>query len=349
MRLTLALILAAAGFRALCAEPGVSADGRITFHLKAPNAKEVKVISDAGAIGPMTKDEKGVWSVTTEPLAPDIYWYVFLVDGQGFGDPENPLVKTGVRGAESLVRVPGAENPVWFEKDVPRGTLHEQVYRSVAGMDRNLVIYTPPGYGAGNAKYPVLYLLHGLGDDERNWTMVGRADVVLDNLIAGKRAVPMIVVMPNGLFPRGSGGDQMFEKDLLESVIPLVETTYRVETSREGRAVAGLSLGGGQALGVGLSHKDLFAWVGSFSSGNVSNAATRYADFLEHPETGGKLKLLYIGCGEKDPRLENTKKFDAMLSDRGIGHVFAVYPGGHEWVVFRRNFAEIAPLLFRER
>jgi enterochelin esterase family protein len=272
------------------------------------------------------------------------------VDGEGFGDPANPLVKTGVRGAESLVYVQGSQPLPWFERDVPRGVLHEHFYRSTSlGVVRNVLIYTPPGYDpSGPIRYPVLYLLHGMGDDARNWSMVGRAHVILDNLVAEKKAAPMIVVMPDGLVPRGSSGK--FGEDLLNDLIPLVEREYRVSTARESRAIAGLSMGGGQALSVGLRHLESFAYVGSFSSGSLrSGGAETLAGLLNDPvKANQQLRILYLGCGLQDDRIAGTRRADETLTQKGIKHVFTAFPGGHQWIVFRRNLVEFASSLFRD-
>jgi enterochelin esterase family protein len=248
--------------------------------------------------------------------------------------------------------VPGAPQ-LWFEEDVPHGVVHEHWYQSSAtGTLRNVLVYTPPGYDAAAAtSYPVLYLLHGLGDDARNWTMVGRAHVILDNLIAGRKAVPMLIVMPDGIVPRSAGNsDRVFEQDLMENVKPLIESQYRVSKAREDRAIAGLSMGGGQALTIGLPHLDQFAYVGSFSSGNLaSGGVTRYAQFLADPAAANRqLRAFYISCGSADNRLEGTRKFDQAPTEKGIDHVFHVIPGGHAYVVFRRNLAEFAQMLFHK-
>ena len=356
MLLLLALGANAQQRPAAIVSPEVSPDRRVTFRLKAPNAKEVRMNSDFGPTLQLSKDEAGVWSVTTPPLAPDLYWYVFIMDGQGVADPSNPRIKTqNGRGPENLVPVPGGTPQPWFETDVAHGAITEHWYKSAAvGTLRNVLVYTPPGYNRNpQARYPVLYLLHGMGDDARSWTMVGRAHVILDNLIAEKKVVPMVIVMPDGMMPRGASGggsDQVFERDLLNDIKPLVESEYRITGAREDRAIAGLSMGGGQAMSVGLSHPELFAYVGIFSSGNMaSGGVDRFAGILADPEKANRqFRVLYLSCGLEDSRIEGTRKVDAALTAKGVHHIFKAEPGGHAFIAWRRDLTEFTPLLFRK-
>jgi enterochelin esterase family protein len=263
----------------------VSADRRVTFRQRAPNAKEVIVTGDAGRL-PMQKDEQGVWTVTTPPLEPDLYAYSFSVDGATFQDPGNPWRKPAYKaGGQSLVRVPG---PVaWEPTGVPRGAVTRHFYKSaVVGDDRDFYVYTPPHYNpSGRTIYPVLYLLHGHGDEAAAWIATGSANVILDNLIAQGKAKPMIMVNPLGygdlgMVPRGASGgsfapgvmeknNENFARTLVREVMPLVEKNYRVSRKREDRAIAGLSMGGAEALYTGLNNVDRFAWMASFSGGFV--------------------------------------------------------------------------------
>jgi enterochelin esterase-like enzyme len=259
----------------------VSPDGRVTFRLRAPNAKEVVVTGDAWRLS-MEKDDRGVWTVTTAPLEPNIYAYSFWVDGATFQDPASPMSEPMFKtGGRSLVRIPG---PVSSEPaDVPRGAITRHFYKStVAGDDRDFYVYTPPGYDPwGRTTYPVLYLLHGHGQEAASWIAAGNANVILDNLIVQGKAKPMIMVNPLGYgapemiraLATGRGGGpemmekniQLFAKALLQEVMPLVEKQYRTSKRREDRAIAGLSMGGAQALYTGLNNMDRFAWLASFA------------------------------------------------------------------------------------
>ncbi len=255
--------------------PEVSADGRVTFRLRAPNAKDVFVTG----LGPrlaMEKNEQGIWTATTDPMKPDIYSYSFSVDGAAFNDPGNAQFKTAYGSAgQSLVHVPG---PVSWEPGagVPRGTVTRHFYRSaVVGDDRDYWVYTPAGYDPKRKDpYPVLYLLHGLGDESSSWIGVGSANVILDNLISQGKAKPMIMVTPLGYGTAGGGmgGPNMIEyfaKALVEEVMPQVEKNYNVSRDRGQRAIAGLSMGGAEAAFTGLNHLDKFAWIASFSGAYV--------------------------------------------------------------------------------
>ena len=269
-----------AGPQAPIVSPEVAADRRVTFRLRAPNAQEVAV-TGVGQRLAMVKDERGVWSVTTAALDPDIYTYAFSVDGATFNDPANSMMKTSFRGGgQSQFRVPG-EAP-WNPTDGPRGTVSRHFYKSaVIGDHRDFYVYTPPNYDpARREPYPVLYLLHGLGDDASGWITTGAANVILDNLINQGKAKPMVMVNTLGygtadmlVGGRGNlGGDQMmpnFAKALISEVMPQVEKAYRVSKDRNQRALAGLSMGGAETLYTALNHPDQFAWVSSFSGAFV--------------------------------------------------------------------------------
>jgi enterochelin esterase family protein len=343
--------------------PEVHADKRVTFRLRAPNAKEVLVEREAGGKLAMQKDDQGVWTLTTDPLEPDIYGYSFSVDGVTHFDPSNPAatVPNFIYTASSL-HVPGPASLPWEENAVPRGTIHRHFHRSsVVGDDRDLYVYTPPGYDPQAAKpYPVLYLLHGFSDDARAWTVVGRAHVILDNLIASGKARPMLVVMPFGYGapeivsrtgPQFSDpalrkrNTDKFRETLLRDVIPLVEKLYRVSSAREARAVAGLSMGGGQSLDVGLNARDRFAWVGAFSSAVPDDPEPAFPGL--DANTKPPLRLLWIACGNEDFLTAANHKFQDWLKARQVPHTAIWTPGGHTWRVWRRNLAEFAPLLFR--
>jgi enterochelin esterase-like enzyme len=257
--------------------PEVGADGRVTFRLRAPNAKEVAV-SVAGNRLPMQKDEQGLWSVTSDPLAPEVYTYSLVIDGAPMNDPSNRHVQTSFGSFQSMFMVPGPA-PWLPAAGVSRGAIARHAFRSAVARDeRDFFVYTPPGYDARRAQsYPVLFLLHGLGDDAERWLNGGgAANNILDNLIAQGKAVPMIVVTPLGYgTSTGPAGGRTpenitgYTKILLEEVLPMVEKSYHVSRNREQRAIAGLSMGGAESLYVGLNHLDTFAWIGAFSSAPI--------------------------------------------------------------------------------
>jgi enterochelin esterase-like enzyme len=327
--------------------PEVHADCTVTFHLRAPEAE--RVVLNANFLAQpqaMTKDADGLWSWTSETLAPEIYEYDFSVDELTIPDPVNPFVKVWRRASRSMVLVPDDPPAFFQEQNVAHGTMHVRRYHSRSlGVTRGLYIYTPPGYETSRGSYPVLYLLHGGGDTEDAWTMVGRANVILDNALATRRAKPMIVVMPYGHTPGATQGRQAFEADLIGDVIPLVEKDYRVRADASNRAIVGLSMGGGQSLRIGLGHSNLFAWVGAFSSSAPS--VEEQEKLLAKPEElNEKLSLLWIGCGRKDFLFERNQQFRQALEAKGVKHTAHITDGGHEWRIWRRYLNEIVPLLF---
>jgi enterochelin esterase family protein len=254
--------------------PEIGADHRVTFRFRAPNAKEV-VVAVGGKRLTMQKDDQGVWSATTDALSPDIYTYSLIVDGATVGDPVNRQVQTSFGSFQPMFVVPGSA-PWLPAPGVPRGAIARHVFHSaVANDDRDFFVYLPPGYDARRAQpYPVFYLLHGLGDDAERWVNAGAANVILDNLIAEHKAVPMVMVTPLGYGfangpegARGDGGGNTvnYTRILLDEVMPIVDKTYNVSRDRNDRAIAGLSMGGAEATYAGLNHLDKFAWIASFS------------------------------------------------------------------------------------
>jgi enterochelin esterase-like enzyme len=370
--------------------PEVSSDRRVTFRLRAPNAKEV-FVEGVGQRLPMQKNDQGIWTATTEPMTPDIYTYSFSVDGLTMNDPSNPLFKTGYGSpGQSLFHVPGAV--VWEPVEgIVRGAVTHHFYHSaVAGDDRDFYVYTPSNYDPRlKEPYPVLYLLHGLGDDSNGWLCIGAANVILDNLIAQGKAKPMIMVNTLGYGnaggPSGALSEGMLAKytrTLLEEVMPQVEKAYNVSRDRNQRAIAGLSMGGAEATFVGLNHLDKFAWIASFSgayvmwpgarssSGGVVNAPLEPA-----PGPGGRggaqaldmsaiskvfpgldskantrLRLLWLGCGADDGLITVNRQFEEWLASKNIQFTKVETAGrGHEWPLWRQYLAEITPLLFQTK
>jgi enterochelin esterase family protein len=345
--------------------PEVHADRRVTFRLRAPNAAAVTLAREGAERAPMRKDDQGIWTLTTDPLDPDLYGYSFVVDGVSLVDPSNSLTKPNLLNLQSVVHVPGPPSLPWEEKDVPHGVLQHHFYRSaVVGDDRDFFVYTPPGYSAGAAKtYPVLYLLHGFSDDASAWTAVGRANVILDSLIAQGAARPMVIVMPLGYGApeivshgfAGLGHETMrrrnydkFREALLDEVIPRVEKEYRVSKGRQGRAIAGLSMGGAESLIVGLNALSRFAWIGAFSTGGLAEDFDSEFPAID-AAASSQLRLLWIACGTEDRLIEPNRKLRAWLTAKGIRHEGVETPGAHTWMVWRRNLASFVPLLFTDR
>jgi len=344
--------------------PEVHPDDSVTFRFLAPNAQEVKLAREGTEPVPMQKDETGVWTVTTPPLAPDYYGYSILVDGVRMLDPYNHRLVPNLLTPANAVHVPGPKSLPWELNDVPRGEIHVHFYKSeVADDERNFFVYTPPGYDpTAKTTYPVLYLLHGYSDDASAWTMVGHMNVILDNLIAQSKAKPMIVVMPLGygtmeIIRAGWGGlgnhpevrEQnltKFRQALLTEVMPKVEGEYRVAVDRNSRAIAGLSMGGAESLLTGLTNLDKFAWVGSFSAGGLPEPIEKNFPGLDS-KANQQLKLLWIACGTEDRLITANRNVREWLKTKGINHVDIETPGMHTWMVWRRNLSEFAPLLFR--
>jgi enterochelin esterase-like enzyme len=343
--------------------PEVHADRKVTFRVRAPKASEVTLTGDwmaTGAKEAMTKGDGGVWSITLGPLpaGPDIY--NFTIDGVAVPDPVNPRVKLRARTSASVVEVPGDGSELWQPADVPHGLVEIVWQKSevLHGETRAFRVYTPPGYASdasGAARYPVLYLLHGSNDTAAGWTDVGRANFILDNLIAQKRATPMIVVMPWGHAvpfdaPRETQGKNtlVFQEYLFRDVIPEVERRYRVAPGRESRALVGLSMGGGQAIEIGLGNLDRFGAVGAFSAAVPADFETRFKSLLDDPEgTNAKLAVLWIGCGRQDGLFPRSQKLSDVLMAHHVRHTFHPTDGVHNYAVWRQYLGEIAPLLFR--
>jgi enterochelin esterase-like enzyme len=345
--------------------PEVHSDGSVSFRFRAPKAKEVQLAREGAEPKAMQKDDQGVWSLTTAPLAPDYYGYSFVADGVRLIDPANPLLKPNLLATENAVHVPGPLSLPWERNDVPHGEIHHHFYKSsVAEDERDYYVYTPPGYtGSGTRKYPVLYLLHGYSDDASGWTAVGRANVILDNLIDQGKAKPMIVVMPLGYgtmdFLRlawdawnhtelRDANFKKFTDALLTEVMPRVEGEYRVTEDRNARAIAGLSMGGSESLLTGLNHLDQFSWIGAFSSGGIPDDFEKDFPALD-AKANQQLHLLWIACGTEDHLITVNRKLREWLKTKGVNHADIETPGMHTWMVWRRNLAEFAQLIFSVR
>jgi enterochelin esterase family protein len=338
--------------------PEVQADRRVTFRIAAPKASEVRVTCECfdGAKA-LQKDAKGNWSLTVGPVEPDVYEYEFDVDGVTIPDPRNEKVKTNSRPSQisSLLDVPSGTGPMFYDvKPVPHGTVEIRWYPSKAvNGTRRVHVYTPPNYEKGNAKLPVLYLLHGADGEDSSWTAFGRAPEILDNLMAERKMAPMLVVMPFGYaYPpvQGVAADKQrtdFEKDLIDDIIPFVQANYRAYADREHRAIVGLSMGGGQALNIGLRRLDLFSRVAGFSAAVPRNASTTFKDVVaDSKKINSSLKLLWLGCGSEDSLFAPNKEFSDFLKSSGVTNTWHPSTGAHTWINWRRYLQEVAPKLW---
>jgi len=347
--------------------PRVHADLSVTFRVEAPEASKVQV--DLGKLWDMERDSKGVWSVTIPPQVPGFHYYYLVVDGVRVSDPASQSFY-GVGRHSSGIEIPEAGVEYFDVKDVPHGEVRSRWYHStVTGKWRRCFVYTPPDYDTNpEARYPVLYLQHGMGEDETGWVVQGRANFILDNLIAAGKARPMILVMDNGYArpatpptSAAAGGLRAaiggFQDLMLKDVIPMIDRTYRTLADREHRAMAGLSMGGNQTCQLTLRNLDKFAWIGAFSgTGNgLSTAPIDPKTFIDGVFTDGpafneKVRLLWIGMGteEPDPFPGAIGAFRKMLDDAGVDYVYFESPGtAHEWLTWRRDLHDFAPRLFR--
>ena len=372
--------------------PQVQSDRRVTFRILAPNAQKVELRSpgDIPGIGgrggtplQFTKNGEGVWEATTSAIPAGAYRYTFVVDGVPVADSHNPMTSQTNTTVYSLAVVPGSD--LFDTKNVPHGAVASVYYDSkTLGGIRRMHVYTPPGYEAGRAKYPVFYLLHGAGDVDDSWTSVGRAGFILDNLIAAGKAKPMIVVMPAG-HVNGAGAAiggpavtgaviaqpgqaDPFVNDFLNDLMPYVEKNYRVLTTRPNRAIAGLSMGGYQTLNIAIPHLDEFAYIGVFSSGVFSNlgrgargggaATAPEAPFgqawekanlaaLDAAAPKKGLRLFWFSTGKDDGLIETSKNTVALLKKHGFNAEFHESEGAHTWLNWRDYLTEFAPQLFQ--
>ena len=351
--------------------PEVSADRRVTFRILAPKAQAVRLsggdIPGNGRGAEMTKDTNDVWQVTLGPIGPGAYRYNYNVDGVPVIDPRNPATSESNNNVWSLVNVPGAD--FMDTREVPHGAVSAVTYYSTAlKRFRRMHVYTPPGYESGKGKFPVFYLLHGAGDCDESWSSVGRAGFILDNLIAEDKAKPMVVVMPAGhTGPFRTGGPRPavdeFSQDLLNDIMRLVEKNYRVYTNRRNRAIAGLSMGGGQTLTIGIPHLDKFAYLGVFSAGvfgitggergGATNAPAgpafeeQHRASLDDAKLKKGLKLFWFATGKEDFLVETSRATVAMFKKHGFDVVYKETEGAHTWINWREYLHEFAPQLFQ--
>jgi len=348
--------------------PEVGADGSVTFRVFSPKANEVAL--NGSWMGfretlPLTKAENGVWSVTTKALPSSMYHYNFFIDGVAAIDVTNPnALRDGTRYA-SLLMVPGEGSSVFQLNDTPHGNIAQVWYPSpTLGTNRRMYVYTPPGYDSGKESYPVLYLLHGAGGDEDAWSSLGRANLILDNLIASGKAKPMIVVMTNGNAWQTSTLRQIpglptptretfaqfqgkFEKSLVEDVVPYIEKNFRVKADKDHRAIAGLSMGGGHTITASITYPGTFGYIGVFSSGIFdanADMAEMEKKFLALKATG--VHKYWVACGKEDFVMDSNKRLLSVLDKTGFKHDYFENEGGHTWANWRTYLSMFAPMLF---
>jgi enterochelin esterase-like enzyme len=365
--------------------PEVLSDQRVVFRIHAPQARAIRLsASDIPGVGRETELSKGgqdVWAITLGPLAPGAYRYNFNVDGVATIDPRNPAISESNNNVWSMVSVPGSD--VFDTRPVPRGAIAEVTYHSAAlGKYRRMHVYTPPGYESGSGRFPVFYLLHGAGDNDDAWSSVGRAGFILDNLIAAKRATPMVVVMPAGHTSRGPNSvvgraaTEEFVADFTTAVMPYIEQHYRVLTDRANTAIAGLSMGGAQTLNIAVPRLERFAYIGVFSSGLIgafpapdgpapgappaaapppspppSAAEWEATNATKLNDAAAKkgLKLLWFATGKEDRLMPTTQATVDLLTKHRFAPVLKESPGGHTWINWRNYLVEFVPELFRGR
>ena len=338
--------------------PQILPDSRAVFRIKAPDAQKIQL--DLGKKYDMVKDTAGFWEVTTDPLSEGFHYYSLLIDGIAVADPASETFY-GMGRMASGIEVPHKGDEYYAIKNVPHGDISiKRYFSTVFNQWRQLYIYTPAGYDADvNEKYPVLYILHGGGEDERGWATQGKTDLILDNLIAENKAKPMIIVMPDGNTNTDFAGFgertlRIFEAEMKMCVIPFVEKNYRVETDSKNRALAGLSMGGIQTLYVGFNNTDMFSYLGIFSSGWIlpmqSKLADAQYDFIKSnlEKIKNNLKLLWVGIGGKeDIAYNNCQTMNSKFDEMNIKYIYDDYPGGHTWPVWRHDLYHFAQLLFK--
>ncbi|HAH24104.1 MAG TPA: esterase [Prolixibacteraceae bacterium] len=335
--------------------PQILPNGHAAFQIKAPEAQKVQL--DLGRKYDMVKNNDGLWEVITDSLSEGIHYYSLLIDGVAVADPASETIY-GMGRMASCIEVPFKGDSYYEIRNVPHGDIRiKRYYSNVTNSWRNFYMYTPPGYDQkGEEKYPVLYILHGGGEDQRGWASQGKTDLIIDNLIAEKKAVPMVVVMVDGNLPARGFGEEalnLFEKELKQCVIPFVEQNYRVKTDAGSRALAGLSMGGLQTLHAGVHNTDLFAYLGVFSSGWWSNQPSLSDPEYDYMKSNSNkinsnLKQFWISQGGKeDIAWKNCQTMMAKFDEMQIKYKYSEYPGGHSWPVWRNNLYNFAQLLFK--
>ena len=350
--------------------PQVNSEGRVRVSISAPQAQKVQL--DIGAVKyDLTKDEKGVWTGESAPQVEGFHYYQLNVDGASVPDPGS-LYFYGASRWGSAIEIPATDQDFYALKDVPHGKVSQNLYFSkITNAWRRCFVYTPPDYDKNvSARYPVLYLQHGSGEDETGWSVQGKANLILDNLIAEKKAVPMIIVMDNGYAlkpsptlqggdaaPRGPGAFSVFEEVLTKEIIPMIDDTYRTIADREHRGMAGLSMGANQTIQITMNNLDKFSYIGGFSgtsnfpsTAELDPAAFFNGKFKDGEALNKQIKLFWLGLGTKEPNPfpGSVGAFRKMLDKAGVKYVYYESQGtAHEWLTWRRDLFQFAPLLFR--
>jgi enterochelin esterase-like enzyme len=343
--------------------PQIASDLSVTFRFRAPEAKNVQLRGGAGLVKDaldFTHGENGVWTLTTPPAVPGFHYYWFVVDGVNVNDPASYSYFGWGREC-SGIEVPEKGADFYTVKDVPHGAVRAHWYQSkITGKWRRAHVYTPPGYDNSRTRYPVLYLQHGAGENERGWVEQGRANFILDNLIAAKKAKPMILVIDTGyasfagaiVGTNRSAATAAFEEVMLKELVPTIDANFRTKSAREHRAMAGLSMGSGQTLNITLKHLDKFAWIGAMSGAPRQgfDVATAYDGAFREAAAFKKVKLLWLGAGTAEERFHaSTMAMHEALNRAGIRNVFYSSPGtDHEWQTWRRSLHDFAPRLFQD-
>lgn len=360
--------------------PEVHADRTVTLRFEAPNAQKVTASVEGGAKPlPMTKNAQGVWEVTTEPKAPEYYGYSFSMDGKRELDPRNPNIRPNLLSPTTVMHVTADTPEPWDLTDIPHGEVSHFVYFSKlapkdgSSTDRDLYVYTPPGYDAKRKQpYPVLYLIHGFSDAANGWVEAGQANLIFDSLLHDGRIQPFVVVMPRGYGtmqmiernPRppalGVENQKLFSEQMLHEILPMVEARYNIARDSAHRAMAGLSMGGGHSQYTGLNHPEVFGYVGMFSAGITSTMDIRGKDvptatydaafkaMLPNAATQPPVKLLWISCGTEDGLITVNHAFETWAKANIKGNVqVRDTPGMHTWMVWRDDLIAFSPLLFR--
>lgn len=364
--------------------PELEADNSVVFRIKAPKAENVTLSGNWMPMVPngnqgmirqtveLTKDDQGVWNTAVGPLAPELYGYTFLVDGVTTLDPSNlKVARDGIFRTESLLYVPGEASDLYWAKTGPKGSVHQIWYDSPnLDLTRRMFVYTPPGYHESTEEYPVLYLLHGGGGDEEAWPTLGAAPTIMDNLINSGEAEPMIVVMTNGnpsqasaitvtpklpnVEPSGNNmASMLFEKSLVNDVIPYIEANFRVKANKDNRALTGLSMGGLQTMNTSFTNPDLFNYIGVMSMGFAD--LSRFGIEVDHSKRAQQIldlkeanpKLYWIACGKDDFLYESVVTMREALDKQDFEYTYRESTGGHTWTNWRIYLSEFAPMLFK--
>ena len=344
--------------------PKILADNSVVFKVRAPQAERVQI--DLGRLYDGVREANGTWTIVTDPQQEGFHYYSLVVDGVSTADPASESYY-GCSRMSSAIDIPEKGMDLFETQDVPHGQVRELRYWSnEAEAWRPVFVYTPADYEKGRKKYPVVYIHHGGGEDHRGWIEQGRTATILDNLIAQGKAVPMIVVSVNSNLPRKAGaavaggynweGMQPYRRELIDNIIPFIESTFRVKSDRKSRAICGLSMGGGNSFFVGLRDPEVFANVGVFSCGmfgGISGAANFDVEanvpgmYTDTARFNDNFDLFYISCGQQDPRHPYTAAITDQMKSKGVDVVFESYPGNHEWQPWRKSLASFAQKLFK--